>query len=147
MVITWKVKYSVVATASLDKVWEFHSNIEKHWRRIEGDAVESITLNGPYQAGTIGTTKMPGQEPIEWHLVDVEQPVHSVTEVRLDDAIVRTTWTFEAIAENRTRLTQQMVLEGPGSAAYISMMEDNFGKNIGPGMEKIAREIEKYASE
>jgi len=143
--MTWELKYSVIANANRQTVWAWHSNID-NWVRFEGDAVESITLDGPFQAGTKGTTKMPGQDPTHWRLVEVESPERTVTEVELTEAVVRITWTFEELPNDRTCLTQHMVLEGSGSEAYVSMMEEGFARNIGPGMEKIAEEIARYAT-
>jgi hypothetical protein len=56
MTMSWELKYSVIANANRQTVWEFVSNID-NLARIEGDAVESITLDRPYQAGTTGTRR------------------------------------------------------------------------------------------
>ncbi len=63
--MSWELKHSVIANANRQTVWEFVSNID-NLARVEGDAVESMTLDGPFQAGTRGTTKMRGQEPTHW---------------------------------------------------------------------------------
>ncbi len=141
---TWETKHSVVANANRQTVWEFHSNVD-NVAHVEGDAV-SMTLDGPFQAGTRGTTKMVGQDPTHWQLVEVIPPERSVTEMELTEAVVRTTWTFEELPDDRTRLSQHMVLEGPGADAYVSVMEELFAGNIVKGMEKIAAEIAKYAA-
>ena len=141
--MTWETKHSVVANANREIVWEFHSNVD-NIARVEGDAV-SMTLDGPFQAGTRGTTKMMGQDPTHWQLVEVIPPERSVTGIELTEAVVRTTWTFEELPDDRTRLSQHMVLEGPGAEAYVSVMEELFAGNLVKGMEKIAAEIAKYA--
>ena len=84
----WELKHSVIANADRRTVWEFVSNID-NLARVEGDAVESMTLDGPFQAGTRGTTKMRGQEPTHWRLVEVKPPERPVTEVGLAGAAVR----------------------------------------------------------
>ena len=144
--MSWELKHSVVANADRQTAWEFHSKISDKVARIEGDAVESITLDGPFQAGTKGTTKMRGQEPVHWRLVEVEPPERSVTEVELTEAVVRHTWTFEELPNGRTRLSQHIVLEGPGAEAYVPIMEEFFAKNISKGMERIAEEIARDAA-
>jgi hypothetical protein len=50
----WEWKHSVVADAPRKTVWEFVSQID-NLARVEGDAVESMTLDGPFQAGTKGS--------------------------------------------------------------------------------------------
>jgi uncharacterized protein YndB with AHSA1/START domain len=139
------LKHSVIANANRQTVWEFISNVE-NLARIEGDAVESITLDGPFQTGTRGTTRMPGQEPTHWRLVEVEPPERTVTEIELNDAVVRITWTYEEVPDGRTRLSQHMVLEGPGAQAYVPVMEQHFAPNLGKGMERLAEEIARSAA-
>ena len=45
--MSWELKHSVIANANRQAVWEFVSNID-NLARIEGDAVESMTLDGPF---------------------------------------------------------------------------------------------------
>jgi hypothetical protein len=142
--MSWEWKHSVIANADRQTVWEFVSNID-NLVRVEGDAVESITLDGPFQAGTRGTTKMRGQEPTHWQLVEVIPPERSVTEVALNEAVVRFIWTYEELAGGRTRLSHHIVLDGPGAEAYVPVMEEHFAPNVGQGMEKLAKEIARYA--
>ncbi len=143
--MTWEVKHSVVANANRQTVWKFYSNVD-NWARFEGDAVESITLNGPFQAGTHGTTKLPGQGPTHWRLVEVDPPGRTVIEMELTEAVLRFTWTFEELPDDRTRLSQHIVLEGPGTEAYVPFMEEHFAGNIGKGMERMAEGMARYAA-
>ena len=55
----WELRHSVFANAPRQAVWEFVSDID-NLARVEGDAVESMTLDGPFQAGSRGATKMRG---------------------------------------------------------------------------------------
>ena len=141
----WELKHSVIANAPLQTVWEFISNID-NLARIEGDAVESMTLDGPYQAGSKGSTKMRGQEPIHWRLAEVEPPGRSVTEMQLTDAVLRFNWTYEELPDGRTRLSQQIVLEGPGAQAYVPFMEEHIAGNAPKGMQRLADEVARYAA-
>ena len=143
--MSWELKHSVIANANRQTVWEFVSNID-NLARIEGDAVESITLDGPYQAGSKGTTKMRGQEPIHWRLAEVEPPRRSVTEMELTGAVVRFHWTYEELPDGRTRLSQHIVLEGPGAEAYVPFMEEHIAGNLPQGMQRLAEEVARYAA-
>jgi hypothetical protein len=145
MVMSWDLKHSVIAKANRQTVWEFVSNIE-NLARLEGDAVESMTLDGPFQAGANGTTNMRGQEPVHWRLVEVVPPGRAVTEIKLTDAVLRFTWTYEEFPNDFTRLSQHITLEGPGAEAYIPFMEEHFAENIHKGMERLAEEIARYAA-
>ena len=142
--MSWEWKQSVIANASRQTVWEFISKID-NLARVEGDAVESMTLDGPFQAGARGTTKMRGQEPTHWRLAEVEPPRRSVTEVELTEAVVRFTWTYEELPDGRTRLSQHIVLEGPGAEAYVPIMEEHIAGNLPQGMQRLAEEVARYA--
>src|SRR5712691_786801 len=103
--MTWELKHSVTADANRQTVWAWHSNVD-NWVRFEGAAVESITLDGPFQAGTHITTKMPGQDPVYSTLIEVEPPGHSVIQMDLSEAVLRFVWTFEELSDSQTRLSQ-----------------------------------------
>jgi len=141
----WEAKHSVIADVERTTVWAWHSNVD-NWVRFEGNAVESITVDGPFQAGTQITTKMPGQEPYSSKLIVVEPPRHTVIEMKLSEAVLRFEWTFEELAEKQTRLTQHVMLEGPNAEAYVPLMEQHIAPNMGKGMERIAAEMVKPAS-
>jgi hypothetical protein len=141
----WEWSHSVIADADRQTVWEFVSNID-NLARIEGDAVESMTLDGPFQTGTSGTTKMRGQEPRHWRLAEVEPPERATYEMELPGAVVRFVWTYEDLNGSRSRLTQHIVLEGPGAEAYVPFMEGHLIGNIPAGMEKLAEEVARYGA-
>src|SRR5262249_47982895 len=113
---------------------------------IEGDAVESMTLDGPFQTGTWGATKVRGQAPTHWRLADVEPPERATYEMELSGAGGRFAWTYEEVSDGRTRLTQHLVLEGPGAEAYVPFMEEHFVGNIPQGMARLAEEVAKSAA-
>ena len=141
----WEFRHSVIANANRQTVWEFVSNID-NLARIEGDAVESMTLDGPFQTRTRGATKMRGQEPTHWRLAEVEPPERATYEMELAGAVVRFAWTYEELGDGRTRLTQHIVLEGAVAEAYVPFMEGHFVGNIPKGMERLADEIAREAA-
>ena len=138
----WELKHSVIADVGCQAAWAWYSNVD-NWIRLEGAGVESITLDGPFQAGTHITTKMPGQEPTCSTLIEVEPPKRVVTEIILNDAVLHFTWTFDALSDKQTRLTQCMVLDGPNSHTYVPIMEQYFAPNIAKGMQRMAEEMAK----
>ena len=105
-----------------------------------------VTLDGPYETGSKGTTKMRGQEPMHWRLAEVEPPSRNVTEMELAGAVLRFNWTYEALPDGRTQLTQHVTLEGPGADAYVPFMKEHFAGNIPKGMERLAAEVATYAA-
>jgi hypothetical protein len=135
----------VIADADRRTVWKFVSDID-NLARVEGDALESMTLDGPFRAGARGTTKMRGQEATLWRLVEVEPPERDTYEMELPGATIRFAWTYEEVAEGRTRLNQHIRLDGPGAEPYVPVMEASFAPNVPQGMDKLASEIARYAA-
>lgn len=138
--VSWEIRHSVVAGTSQRLAWQYWTDVA-NWRQHEGAAAESIVLHGPFQTGTRGTTKLPGAAPRTWRLVEVSRPDRAVIEMNLDGAVLHFTWTFEALGDSRARLTQHITLEGPSAGQYRSEIEALFTPNIGPGMEKLARDM------
>jgi hypothetical protein len=143
--MSWELKHSVMANADRQTVWDFISNID-NLARVEGDAVESMTLDGLFQTGTRGTTKMRGQEATHWRLVEVAPPERVTYQIDLADAVIQFIWTYEEWGDGQTRLNQHIVLQGPGAEAYVPAMEQLFAPNVGLGMEKLVEEIARYAA-
>ena len=73
-------------------------------------------------------------------------PERATTEVELDGAAVHFHWTYEVLGDRRTRLSQHIVLDGPGAEAYVPVMEGHFAPNVAKGMEKLADEIARDAA-
>jgi hypothetical protein len=48
------------------------------------------------------------------------------------------------LTDGQTRLSQHIVLDGPGAEAYVPAMEQSLAPNVGKGMERIAEEIARY---
>jgi hypothetical protein len=79
-------------------------------------------------------------------LAEVEPPERATYEMELSGAVVRFAWTYEELTDGRTRMSQHIVLEGPGAEAYVPVMEQYFAPNVGQGMERLAEEVARYAA-
>ena len=134
--LVWQTEHSVETEASLAYAWSYLTDV-RNWN----DPPAAFALDGPFAAGSEGTTVMPGHPPARWRISDV-QPGRSYTlENRLEGATLSFTWSFDAVSDRRTRLTQRIVLTGAGAAAYAPQIEASFGANLPRGMERIAAAI------
>ncbi len=106
-----------------------------------------FTLEGPFEAGTEGTTELPGLPPLRWCLLDVRAGEGYTTDMPLDRAVLQFEWCFEALSERRTRLTQRITLTGENADAYAGQVEAGFGANLSAGMERIADAMESRQRE
>jgi hypothetical protein len=81
---------------------------------------------------------MPGQPPQHWLLRDVV-PLKSYTiEFPLDRATMYFKWSFAALADGCSRLSQHVALMGENAATYVPIVQETFALSLQPGMEKIA---------
>ena len=134
--IALQLEYSVEADVSPAFAWQFRTDVS-NWN----DPPAQFALDGPFEAGSHGTTLLPGQETLHWRICDVRQGESFVTEMQLDRATLTFEWHFDRVSENRTKLTQRIVLSGDNAGAYAGQVEAGFGPNLPHGMDRIAAEM------
>ena len=134
----WEITHSVDANVSPAFAWAYMTNTA-NW----DDPPATFELDGPFAAGSRGTTRIPGQEPRYWHIREVV-PMKSYTfEMPVDGAAISVNWQFAALAERGTRLTQHITLQGENAAMYVAPVQAAFGANLAPGMDRIATAMER----
>ena len=131
--IAWEITHSVEADVSLDFAWNYWKNVA-NW----DDPPATFHLDGPFAAGSRGTTQLPGQEPLHWFIREVTPPDAATIEISLDGAALSFEWRFAALADGRTRLTQRIVLKGENAAMYISQVKAAFTANPPIALNKLA---------
>ena len=104
------------------------------------DPPARFALDGPFEAGSRGTTQLPGQDTLHWRIREVRHGESFVTEMQLDRATLTFEWYFDPVSEDRTKLTQRIVLSGDNARAYAGQVEAGFGPNLADGMRRIAAE-------
>ena len=139
--VVYQVEHSVEATVSPAFAWDWRTDV-KNW----DDPPAQFQLDGPFAAGSWGTTRLPGQEPLRWQIRDVQPGRSFVIEMRLDRATLSFEWRFDAVTDRYTRLTQRIVLAGDNAAAYAPQVRAAFGSNLPDAMSRIARAVTAAAS-
>jgi hypothetical protein len=134
--IAWQLEYSVEVAVSSAFAWQFRTEVS-NWN----DPPAQFALDGPFEMGSRGTTQLPGQETLHWRIREVRHGESFVTEMQLDRATLSFQWYFERLAEDRTRLTQRIVLSGDNAGAYAGPVEAGFGPNLRDGMNRIAADM------
>jgi hypothetical protein len=134
--IALQLEHSVYAEVSRAFAWQFRTDVS-NWN----DPPAQFALNGPFEAGTCGTTQLPGHEALHWNIREVRDGESFVTEMQLDRATLAFEWYFEPVSEDRTKLTQRIVLSGANAEAYAGQVEAGFGQNLADGMRRIAAEM------
>ena len=136
--IALQLEHSVETDASPSFAWSYMTDV-RNW----DDPPAQFELDGLFAIGSQGTTLLPGQEPLRWHIRDVRPGQSYTVETQLEGATLSFEWCFDAVSDRRTRLTQRIVLSGNKAALYTSEVEASFGANLQPGMQKIAATIAK----
>ena len=82
---------------------------------------------------------------MRWQIRDVRPGAGFIIDVPLDGAVMSFEWLFDAVSEQRTRITQRIVLAGDNAAAYVNQVQAGFGSNLPDGMRRIADVIVRAA--
>jgi hypothetical protein len=139
--IAYQAEYSVEAPVSPAFAWDWRTDVQ-NW----DDPPAQFQLGGPFAAGSWGTTRLPGQEPLRWQIRDVRPGKSFTIEMPLDRATLSFEWRFEAVSDRRTRLWQRLVLAGDNAAAYADQVREAFGASLPDGMNRIAAALAAAAA-
>lgn len=138
----WACERSVDAEVPVSFAWQFMTDV-RNWN----DPPAAFTLEGPFVAGTRGTTRMPGQGDRSWVIADVDPGrAYTIQASIAESAWMVVRWQFEPVSERRTKLTQRLELCGEQSAAFINEIRAAFEPNLEPGMRRIAQLMVERAS-
>jgi hypothetical protein len=131
----WQFEHFVECNVTRQFAWSYWTNIA-HW----DDPPASFHLDGPFDIGSRLTTSLPGQT-LHSVIRDLKADREAVIEMQLPDAILSFHWVFEELSENRTRITQRLVLSGPNAKSLVSganMLE----QSVPAGMKQLVEAIE-----
>ena len=139
--IAWEISHSVDADVAPIFAWRYMTNVA-NW----DDPPATFELEGPFAAGSRGTTRIPGQESRYWHLREVTPAESYVLETSLYRATMSFEWRFEARPDGKTRLTQHIILSGENAPTYVEQVRPVFSSTLAPGMTRIAAAMERASS-
>jgi uncharacterized protein YndB with AHSA1/START domain len=110
----WEYEHSVETTAAPGMVWRLWTDMAA-WPQWNA-GIETITVDGPFAAGTTFTMTPPGDEPIRMHLTEVVPGELFTDEMDAGDFVVRTVHRVEPAAGGRTRVIYRTEITGPAAA-------------------------------
>jgi hypothetical protein len=131
----WQFQHSVACKATREFAWNYWTNIE-NWN----DPPAKFHIDGPFRIGSRLTTSLPGQT-LKSVIREFKANRGATLEMALPDAILCFQWTFDDLPEDRTRITQRLVLSGPNAPSFVEqarMLEEG----TPAGMNKLAGSIE-----
>ena len=113
--------------------WQFWTTVD-NWR-LDAD-VESIELDGAFEAGSRGVTVSRRSGRIEWRIASVEGTGATI-EFPAGSAVGRFQWRFEDVGGCATRITQRVSVAGEGAALLAAQIAPLFEANLPAGMQKL----------
>jgi hypothetical protein len=131
-----QLEHSIEVEVSLEFAWKYRTDIAT-WN----DPPAIFVLEGPFIAGSRGTTLLPGQQPLHWKIREVQPLKAFILEMQLNRAILTFEWRFDSLSQQRTRMTQRIELSGDDEAAYAEQVEAGFSPGLADGMRRIATEM------
>jgi hypothetical protein len=138
----WICQQSVDVDVPVAFAWGYMTDV-RNW----SDPPAEFTLEGPFAAGTRGTTRMSVQAAKSWIIRDVDPGRgYTIESAFVENALLLVHWQFDALGEQRTRLTQRLELSGENAARYINDIRSAFEPNLEPGMQRIARMMMERAN-
>jgi hypothetical protein len=132
----WEFQYSIECNAMQKFAWRFWTNIA-NWN----DPPAKFDLDGPFEIGARLTTTLPA-ETLYSVIRDVQPEREAAIEMQLPDAILSFYWRFEKLAENRTRITQRLVLSGANAMSFVAQAR-TMEASVPDGMKKVVAAIER----
>jgi uncharacterized protein YndB with AHSA1/START domain len=119
----WEYEYSAETTASPEAIWAVWSDVESWGRWNPG--IESVTIDGRFQAGSAITMTPPGEEAVQLRITRAVPNQVFVDEAEFGGVVVTTEHRIERSGPGRrTAVTYRMLISGPGATEV--------GPEIGP---------------
>jgi uncharacterized protein YndB with AHSA1/START domain len=118
----WEYEHSVETTAAPEALWRHWSDMAA-WPQWNA-GIETIDVEGPFEAGTAFTMTPPGDEPIRMRLVEIEPGRSFTDEMDAGDFVVRTEHRLEPVAGGLTRIRYRTQITGE-AAGHV-------GPELGP---------------
>jgi len=132
----WEFQYSIECNATRQFAWRFWTDIA-NWN----DPPAKFDLDGPFKTGARLTTTLPG-ETLYSVIRDLQPEREATIEMQLADAILSFHWKFEKLTEDRTRITQRLVLSGANAKSFVAQATA-METSVPDGMKKVAAAIER----
>src|SRR5262245_47723805 len=122
----WACERSVDADVPVSFAWNYMTTVS-NWN----DPPAEFSLDGPFAAGSRGTTRMPGQPANHWVVREVDPGRGYTLEASfLEGALLLFHWRFGELSDRRTRLTQRIELYGENAAAHVDAIRAGFEPNL-----------------
>src|ERR1039458_5199846 len=105
----------VEADVTAAAIWALYADVTS-WPEWDAQA-ELVTRDAPFAAGSTGSMKFAGQEPLSYRLTRVDPLREFVDETPVGDLTVRVSHLLEPLADGQLRITYSAQIDGPPQQA------------------------------
>ncbi|WKX19648.1 MULTISPECIES: SRPBCC family protein [unclassified Streptomyces] len=135
----WEYEHSIeVADVTPAQVWARYSDTAT-WPEWDKGIV-SVTLDGPFVAGTTGTMRPEGQEPLPFTLTEAVPDQGFTDETVIPDAVtLRFVHRLAALPGGGTRITHRLEIEGPAAAGMGPELGPQITEDFPDAMQALAK--------
>jgi uncharacterized protein YndB with AHSA1/START domain len=106
----WEYEYRLETSAAPEALWRNWADMAS-WPQWN-DGIETITVDGPFEVGTVFTMTPPGEEPIRMRLTEIKPGESFTDEMDAGDFVVRTEHRLEPAAAGLTRIIYRTEITG-----------------------------------
>jgi hypothetical protein len=128
--------HELVAQVPIEAAWSYWTNVE-HWAITETARVELIDLE--FDVGSRGRVLVDGGHVVEWTVTEAAAPYRGAYRSANTPWPVTYTWCFDPVDEERTRITQRVLVDGEESTA--SAIAQGIAHDLGTGMETLVNRM------
>lgn len=130
------IKHTIETKATPTQIWKVWQDVE-NWKNWDQD-IELSQIDGPFQAGTTGSTKFVGTPLFKTLLTQVEPLKLVVQEAYLSFAKVISYQSMSQVG-GKTQVTFQVEIRGPLSLFYVCILGKFIKKKIPLEMEEMVK--------
>ena len=133
----WTYEHSIETDASPESIWPLYSDVPA-WPRWD-QGLEWVTLSGPFAAGSTGSLKVPGQDPLPFKVLDVRPREGFSDETYIPGLAIRFDHSLEVTATGKTRITHRVIITGAAAEKLGPQLGPQITSDVPEAMESLAR--------
>jgi hypothetical protein len=133
----WTYEHSIETDASPESIWPLYAEVPS-WPRWD-QGLEWVTLNGPFAAGSTGSLKVPGQDPLPFKVLDVRPRVGFSDETYILGLAIRFDHSLELTARGKTLITHRVIISGAAAEELGPQLGPQITSDVPEAMESLAR--------
>jgi uncharacterized protein YndB with AHSA1/START domain len=124
----WSVEHETEAELQPEAVWRAWADVER-WPLWNAD-IESISIDGPFAAGSTIAMAPKGQETVELQVTEAVENERFVDEANVAGTVVRTTHRIDPVDRDRLRIVYRLEASGPAEGEIGPAVSADFPETL-----------------